>query len=275
MSNLRIAFIGGGNMASAMIGGIIKAGHAPDHIDVADLSSEQRQKLQNEFAVHVFADANEAARNADVVILAVKPQVLATVTRSLADTLAVTKPLVMSVAAGIRVGDIKRWLDYDAAIVRAMPNTPALVQRGATGLYANARVTDAQRQIAANLINTTGISLWVDDEAGIDAVTAISGSGPAYFFLIFEAMQAAGEKLGLSRDSASLLAQQTALGAATMALESDLDAAQLRVNVTSPGGTTEQALKVLEESGMRQIFDDALHAAKQRAQELADQLGND
>lgn len=275
MSELRIAFVGGGNMASAMVGGIVKAGHAPNMIDVADLSQEQRNRLQNEFGVSVHEDANAAIAQADVVILAVKPQVLHQVVNSIADTLQKTKPLIISVAAGIRGSDITRWLGYDAALVRAMPNTPALVQTGATGLYANMRVTEAQKQITDNLLQTTGITMWVDNEAGIDAVTAISGSGPAYFFLIFEAMQAAGEQLGLDAETAGKLAQQTALGAAKMALNSELDPAQLRVNVTSPGGTTEQALNSLEAAGIRGIFSDALNAANTRAQELADLLGKD
>ncbi len=183
------------------------------------------------------------------------------------------QPLVISIAAGIRTPDLARWLGADTAIVRAMPNTPALVQSGATGLFANAHVRDQQRDLAETILRAVGLTLWVEQEDQLDLVTALSGSGPAYFFLVMEALQEAASKLGLPAETARLLALQTAFGASRMALESDEDAAALRQRVTSPGGTTEQALRVLEEGGLRNLMEQALTAAARRSRELADQFG--
>ncbi len=206
-------------------------------------------------------------------MLAVKPQVIRTVASEISAAVQARHPLIISIAAGIRSADLDRWLGGNTAVVRCMPNTPALVQSGATALIANARVSDEQRNLAESILRAVGLTLWLDDEQLMDAVTALSGSGPAYFFLIMEALQAAGVQLGLPEQTAQLLTLQTAFGAAKMALESDEDAATLRRRVTSPGGTTERALQTLENGGLRELIARALTAARDRSRELADQLG--
>jgi pyrroline-5-carboxylate reductase len=269
-----LAFIGGGNMAFSLIGGL-RADHvAAERIRVAEPRAEARDSLGQQFGVATFATPEEAVAGSSVWILAVKPQVLPEVAQSLASLAQTQRPLVLSIAAGIRSADLERWLGGNLPVVRTMPNTPALLRSGATGLYANAHVSAAQRAIAESILRTAGLTLWVEDEALMDAVTALSGSGPAYFFLVMEAMQRAGEQLGLPADSARLLTLQTALGAARMALESSDDPATLRQKVTSPGGTTEAAIRSLQQAGLEQSFADALRAAAQRANELADQFAN-
>jgi len=208
------------------------------------------------------------------VILAVKPQSIKEVALELADSVAQSRALVISIAAGIRATSLRGWLGEQAAIVRAMPNTPALVQSGATALYANPAVNEAQRSIAESILRAVGMTLWIDDETMMDPVTALSGSGPAYFFLFMEALQSAGCKLGLPSETARLLVLQTAFGAAKMALESSEDAASLRRRVTSPGGTTERALEVLQEQEFEARILKALQAAAERSRELADEFGN-
>ncbi|OGT22400.1 MAG: pyrroline-5-carboxylate reductase [Gammaproteobacteria bacterium RBG_16_57_12] len=273
MKDSTIAFIGGGNMARSLVGGLIAGGCQGTRIHVSDHDEAKLQALQASFGVNVHRDNHQAAGPADVVVLAVKPQALHEVSAELAATLRERRPLVMSIAAGIREAALQRWLGGDRAIVRVMPNTPALVQSGASVLYANSLVTDDQRDLAESIMRTVGLTLWVDDEDLMDPVTALSGSGPAYIFLIMEALEQAGEKLGLSREMARLLTLQTTFGAAKMALESSEDVALLRQRVTSPGGTTEQALKVLEQGGLRRLMDDALAAACRRSRELAELLG--
>ena len=269
-----LAFIGGGNMAFSLIGGL-RADHvAAERIRVAEPRAEARASLGQQFGVATFATPEEAVAGSSVWILAVKPQVLPEVAQSLATLAQTQRPLVLSIAAGIRSADLERWLGGNLPVVRTMPNTPALLRSGATGLYANAQVSAGQRAIAESILRTAGLTLWVDDEALMDAVTALSGSGPAYFFLVMEAMQRAGEQLGLPADSARLLTLQTALGAARMALESSDDPATLRQKVTSPGGTTEAAIRSLQQAGLEQSFAEALRAAAQRANELADQFAN-
>lgn len=271
----RIAFLGGGNMARSLIGGMLQHGYGPGQICVADPSEVQRTTLAEKYSVAVSADNATAVHDADVVIFAVKPQVFREAARAVADRLAVSRPLVMSIAAGIAEPDIRRWLAYDAAIVRVMPNTPALVGFGASALYANAFVSTRQRQLAATLMEAVGIALWLDDEQLMDAVTAVSGSGPAYFFLVMEVMEAAAKALALPVSVARKLVLQTALGAAQMASASDVDAATLRQQVTSPGGTTAAALKVLQEAGLDSIFLRALTAARDRGAELSHQFGKE
>ena len=269
-----LAFIGGGNMAFSLIGGL-RADHvAAERIRVAEPRAEARASLGQQFGVATFATPEEAVAGSSVWILAVKPQVLPEVAQSLATLAQTQRPLVLSIAAGIRSADLERWLGGNLPVVRTMPNTPALLRSGATGLYANAQVSAGQRAIAESILRTAGLTLWVEDEALMDAVTAVSGSGPAYFFLVMEAMQRAGEQLGLPADSARLLTLQTALGAARMALESSDDPATLRQKVTSPGGTTEAAIRSLQQAGLEQSFAEALRAAAQRAHELADQFAN-
>lgn len=273
MKNTTIAFIGGGNMARSLIGGLIADGVSPQQLRVSDVNAPQLEQLRAQFGVHTFVDNALAAQGAQVVLLAVKPQVARSVCLELGTALGAQRPLLISIVAGLRSADLQRWLGFDAAIVRTMPNTPALVQAGATALHANAHVNAPQRAVAESIMRAVGLTLWVDSEEQMDAVTALSGSGPAYFFLIMELMERTGVSLGLPQETARLLTLQTAFGAAKMALESPEDAATLRRRVTSPGGTTEQALKVFGERGLDKIFIDALTAAQQRSQQLAEQLG--
>ncbi len=273
MNTTRIAFIGGGNMATSLIGGLIAADCAARNIWVAEPDTLKLAEFSERFSVNVTTSNQEAARQAQVVVLAVKPQALKGVATDLASTVQQGAPLVISIAAGIREPDITAWLGGTAAVVRAMPNTPALVQCGATALYANAAVSATQRELAESILRAVGMVLWLDDEAQMDAVTALSGSGPAYFFLILEVLENAAVRLGLAHDQARLLTLQTAFGAAKMALEAAEDSATLRMRVTSPGGTTEQAIQVLQEGGIQALFDSALKAAHARSAELAILLG--
>ena len=274
MSAASIAFIGGGNMARSLIGGLIADGYPTDAIHVADPDPQAREELKANFGVHVGSDNHAVAAVADAVVLAVKPQMMRQVAQELGPTVCERNSLVISIAAGVRVADLTAWLgDERLAVVRTMPNTPALVQTGATALYANAHVSKGQRDLAECLLRAAGLTQWLEDERLMDAVTAISGSGPAYFFLLIEILERSGEKLGLPAGTARLLTLQTALGAAKMALESAEDAQILRQRVTSPGGTTEAALRVLEEGGLRELMEAATRAAATRAQELGKLLG--
>lgn len=273
MEKHTIGFIGGGNMATSLLGGLISDRCPARNIWVAEPDAARREALTSRFGVTTTADNAELAAAVDVLVLAVKPQVLHEVCRGIAEALQAHKPLVLSIAAGIRIIDIDRWLGGNCAIVRTMPNTPALVQSGATALFANDRVSAGQRELAEGVMRSVGLTLWLEQESQMDAVTALSGSGPAYFFLIIELLQQAGIKLGLPEESARLLALQTAFGAAKMALESADDSTTLRARVTSPGGTTERAIGILEQSGIREAFDKALTGARDRAGELADELG--
>ena len=275
MKQCTIAFIGGGNMARSLIGGLISNDFAADYIHVSDANTEALDNLTSRYSVKTFTDNLAAIADADVVILAVKPQQLQSVIRQISPAWQQDK-LLISIAAGIRLDDITRWLDFEqAAIVRAMPNTPSLVQAGATALCANNYETSAQHELSKSMLRAVGLALWISDEKQMDAVTALSGSGPAYFFLVLEALQTAGMELGLPEETARLLALETSFGAAKMALESDESACVLRQRVTSPGGTTERALDVFEEGDLRGLFSKALTAAAQRADELAEQLGQD
>ncbi|HEB78220.1 MAG TPA: pyrroline-5-carboxylate reductase [Methylothermaceae bacterium] len=273
MEHRQIGFIGAGNMASSLIGGLIADGYPADAIHVADIDAGKLKSLQQRFGVQIHADNSALVACCDVVVLAVKPQQMRQVAKGIAAAVRQCQPLIVSIAAGIRESDLERWLGGEAAIVRAMPNTPALVQSGATGLHANARVTAGQRDQAESLLRAVGVTVWVDREELLDAVTALSGSGPAYFFLLMEAMQKAGVELGLSAEAAQLLVEQTALGAAKLALEADVGPGELRQRVTSPGGTTEKAIAVLTEAGFEALIHRALRAAYLRSQELSEQLG--
>ncbi len=271
MSKTRIAFIGAGNMAASLIGGLRAQGMEASEIRASDPGAEQRAKVQAEHGIELFADNAQAIEGADVVVLAVKPQAMKAVCEALRPNL---KPeqLVVSIAAGITCASMNNWLGAQP-IVRCMPNTPALLRQGVSGLYATAGVSPAQRQQAEQLLTAVGIALWLDTEQQLDAVTAVSGSGPAYFFLLIEAMTAAGEKLGLPRETAARLTLQTALGAAHMAVSSDVDAAELRRRVTSPAGTTEAAIKSFQADGFEALVEKALGAAAHRSAEMAEQLG--
>ena len=275
MSAPRLTFIGAGNMASSIIGGLVSKGFSPKRITASDPLEATLERLKSVAPVRTTTDNLQAIADADVVVLAVKPQAMKAVLEPLAATLRQKRPLIISIAAGIEIRSIEHWLGGALPIVRCMPNTPALVQVGATGLYANAAVSDAQRQQADNILRAVGVALWVEKETQLDAVTAVSGSGPAYFFLVMEAMQTAGERLGLPADVARTLTLQTALGAAQMAVSSDVDAAELRRRVTSPNGTTERAIAAFEEGGLRDLFQRALQACNDRSEELARELGAD
>jgi pyrroline-5-carboxylate reductase len=273
-----IGFIGGGNMAASLIGGLINAGYKAADMIVIDPSDAVRDTLSTKFNIDVKTEIN-AVDNCEIIVLAVKPQILKTVCQQLA-SIQTRFSLIVSIAAGVRSTDINRWLSQDQttteqAIVRCMPNTPALLQCGASGLFANDSVSDKQKQQAENILQAVGLVVWVDKEDQIDAVTAVSGSGPAYFFLLMEAMKNAGEELGLSTHVAQQLVLQTALGAARMATESDLTPAELRTNVTSKGGTTEQAILSFQSANFSEIVFNALEAANNRSISLADELGSE
>jgi pyrroline-5-carboxylate reductase len=270
-----IAFIGGGNMAGSLIGGLLRKGFDAAHIHVADPDVSRLEHLRKRFSVQIYSENLDAARDVQVVIFAVKPQAFRDAARPLGEALARSRPLVISIAAGVPAKAIRRWLGYDAAVVRVMPNTPALIGIGAAALYANPAVSEARRVLAREIFETVGLALWIDDENQMNAVTAVSGSGPAYYFFIMEVMETVAVELGLPADIARQLVQQTAYGAVSMALESQDDIASLRKLVTSPGGTTAAAVKVLETGGLREIFQQALTAARQRGEELSDEFGKE
>lgn len=271
MNNPIIAFVGAGNMAASLIGGLRAQGVAASAIRASEPGSEQRARLQQEHGIVTFADNGEAIKGADLIVLAVKPQIMKAVCLDLAPHLAANQ-VIISIAAGISCASLENWLG-ERPVVRCMPNTPALLRQGVSGLFANLRVNAAQKAQAEQVLSAVGLALWLDEETQLDAVTAVSGSGPAYFFLLIEAMTTAGEQLGLPRETAARLSIQTALGAARMASESDVDAAELRRRVTSPNGTTEAAIKTFQAGGFEALVQQALNAAANRSAELAEQLG--
>jgi pyrroline-5-carboxylate reductase len=275
MTRQTIGFIGAGNMARSLAGGLLNNGWARDRLVFSDPEPQQRQAIETALGVRAFASNADCVEHARIVVLAVKPQVLKAVAQDLAAAVQAEQPLVISIAAGVRTEAIERWLGGGLAVVRAMPNTPALVGSGASGLYANPRVSSEQRDQAEALLRAVGVTVWLDREDLLDAVTAVSGSGPAYFFLFIEALEAAAVRAGLDTATARLLAVETAYGAAKMALESGEEPAQLRKRVTSPGGTTERALAVMEQAQLPDIVDRAVQAARARSEELARLLGND
>ena len=274
MSDSNIGFVGGGNMATSLIGGLVANGTPPGSIWVSDPDTPKLDDVVRKFGVHAGADNGEVAARCATVVLAVKPQIMQPVVQELAPALGEHTPLIVSIAAGVREADINRWAGGGMAIVRTMPNTPALVGCGATALCANAKVGADQRDRADAILKAVGITIWVDDEAQLDAVTALSGSGPAYYFLLMEIMQATGEAMGLDADAARRLTLQTALGAARIANESDEPPAVLRERVTSPGGTTERALVTMREGGIDKVVADGIHGARQRSIELGDAFGD-
>ena len=261
-------------MAGSLIAGLIADGWNPASIRVSDTDTRQLERLSQRFPIETSSDNAQAVAGADVLVLAVKPQVLEGVAHSIASSVSRVNPLVISIAAGIPEAALRQWLGDKTPIVRCMPNTPAMVQSGATGMYANPLVTDEQRSIAESILRAVGIVVWVDDEAMMDAVTALSGSGPAYIFLFIEALQAGARELGLAEETAYLLALQTVFGAAKMALESQEDAATLRQRVTSPGGTTECAINTFQEGGFEELVSKALYAAAESSRELAKEFGS-
>ncbi|MFW2421574.1 MAG: pyrroline-5-carboxylate reductase [Porticoccaceae bacterium] len=268
-----LLFVGGGNMARSLIGGIIAAGHRAEAITVCEPNRGARESLAGDFGVNVATelDTVSCARRADAIILAVKPQVMAQVAEGLAPALE-HRPVVISIAAGINCHALSHWLGSATPIVRAMPNTPALLQQGATGLFADGSVTAEQKQLVAGLFSAIGIAEWVAEERLIDTITALSGSGPAYFFLLMELMAKVAEEMGLSAETAQKLTIQTAQGAANMAVQSSDSPATLRGKVTSPGGTTERALALFASQGLEATVRTAMLGAAERSAEMAAEL---
>ena len=274
MNNIRrLAFIGGGNMAAALIGGLTKRGLPATRIVVADPSRDQLERLVREYGVTAAADNVSAATGAEVVILAVKPQQMRSVAQGLCSHLAQSKALVVSIAAGIPHAALARWFGAQVPVVRTMPNRPALNGFGATGLYAPTSVGAANRALAEAIMAAVSATVWVEHESQMDTVTALSGSGPAYFFLFMEALEAAAHERGLPNDIAHKLTLETAFGAAQMARDSSEPLSTLREQVTSKGGTTAAALDVLDAAGLRAIVAHAVAAADRRSAELAAEYG--
>lgn len=269
MNTQKIGFIGGGNMASSLLSGLIASGHSPQYLWVSDVNPEALKSLAETLHVNTSINNADVINAVDVVVLAVKPQILNEVAVNAAPLIQEKKPLVVSIAAGISQTSLSQWLGAETAIVRCMPNTPALVLTGATALHANTQVDAEQHDLAENILRSVGIALWVEDESDLDAVTAVSGSGPAYYFLLMEAMEKAALELGLNETTARLLVQQTALGAAKIALESSESPEELRKRVTSPGGTTQRAIETFEQGGFTELVSKALHAAKDRSIEMS------
>jgi pyrroline-5-carboxylate reductase len=268
-----LGFIGAGNMAGSLISGLIADGYPPGAIWVSDIDEDRLKATATRFGVRTTGDNTTVVAHSNVLVLAVKPQVMHALALEIGPSVRARGVLIVSIAAGVGVQSLDRWLGGGTAIVRCMPNMPALVNTGATALHANSRVSREQRDWAEKLMRSVGLTVWVDDESLINAVTALSGSGPAYFFLLMEAMEAAATKLGLDAHTARLLAQQTALGAAKVAIESEESPRELRLRVTSPGGTTERAIATLEQAGFRAEIQEAMFAAEARAVELSKQLG--
>lgn len=265
----KIVFIGGGNMGRALLGGLIADGTSAARLAAAEPDTARRQALAEAFGVLTAAHGADLVADASVLVLAVKPQVIKSTAQSLAGHFGAARPLIVSIVAGVTEADIDAWLGGGFPVVRCMPNTPALVRQGISALHANARVSAAEREQADSILRAVGAVLWVAQESQLDAVTALSGSGPAYFLLVMEAMEQAGVGLGLTPEIARKLTLQTALGAAVLATQGDADPATLRARVTSPGGTTQAALAVLQAGGLETLFRDAVEAAHRRAGELA------
>jgi len=275
MNTQKIGFIGAGNMARALASGLISNGWKPSNIVLSDPDADARQALVEQLKVTVYEQNNDVVDSSDIIVFAVKPQILHEVATAVATAVQAKKPLVISIAAGVRSDDLERWLGGDLPVIRVMPNTAALVNSGASGLYANARADEQARSVAESVMRAVGVVAWVNDEDHLDTVTALSGSGPAYYFLIMEAMEQAAVDMGLPRDTARLLTLETAFGAAKMALEGGEEPSVLRQQVTSKGGTTERALQVMEQNKLRDIYRQALTAAAERSKELAKLLGKD
>ncbi|HXV12092.1 MAG TPA: pyrroline-5-carboxylate reductase [Burkholderiales bacterium] len=270
---MKITFIGGGNMASAMVGGLLKKGWKPGAITVVEIAAPARAQLESRLKVKAVPAIDAAAVDAACIVLAVKPQQMRTVALELAPLL--REQLVVTIAAGIRVADLSRWLGGYSRIVRVMPNTPALVLAGVSGLCAGPNVRAEDRRAAERILGAVGATVWVEREDELDAVTAVSGSGPAYVFYFIEALEQAALALGLREDAARKLALETFAGAVRLALEAGEPPAELRARVTSKGGTTERALQALDADGVKSVIARAVRAAAERSRELGDELGKD
>ena len=273
MTNQQLGLIGGGNMARGLVGGLIKSGISAKSIIVSDPDEQIRQALTEDFSVETHTTNASVARVADVLVLAVKPQVMQCAVEDIAEKLLQRQPLIVSIAAGIPIASIESWAGSSLPLIRVMPNTPALTGNGASGMYANQRVSNSQRIQAQKIIEAIGIAVWLDDESLIDTVTAVSGSGPAYFFYLMDAMVKAAQEGGLNPETSRQLTLQTALGAARLALASNQSPTELRRRVTSPGGTTQAAVEILDKNDCEKILIRAVHAARQRSKELAKLLG--
>ncbi|MFT6121718.1 MAG: pyrroline-5-carboxylate reductase [Oleiphilaceae bacterium] len=272
LNDSKICFIGAGNMASCIIGGLLKNGFPAQQVIASAPSNEKNlNTLKDTLNIEISTNNQHAVANADIIVLSVKPQVLQSVCEEISNSVS-HQPLIISIAAGISIDSIHAWLGDHLPIIRCMPNTPSQVLKGASGLIANKQVSDAQKQAASELFTAIGIVEWVKDEHQIHAVTALSGSGPAYIFLVIEAMEAAAIKQGLSPETARKLAAQTVAGAAEMVLSCDIEPAQLKRNVMSPGGTTERAIQTFESLGLVSIFESAINAAAERSVEMSAQL---
>ena len=269
MSNSKIAFIGGGNMARSLIGGLVATGMSNNDISVSEPKAALREKLTKNFGVNALEENASAVMGANVIVLAVKPQILQEVVTPLGALVAEARPLLISVAAGVTCSSIERWVGSQPALIRVMPNTPALIGAGISALYANSNVGVDQRALAEKIVAAVGKTVWIKEEGLMDIVTAVSGSGPAYFFYVMQAIRDAAMREGLDAETARLLSLETALGAARLALASTEDPGNLQAQVTSPGGTTEAAIKILEDSGVRDILQQAVSAARARGGELA------
>lgn len=272
MNQVTIAFIGAGNLTRALVSGLVSHQYDPKKIWASDPSSEKLAGLRQQFGIHTTTDNLNAVQQSDVVVLAVKPVHIQALCEEIKPAILQRQPLVISVALGATLALFARWLGADAAVVRAMPNTPAMVQAGMTGLYAGAMVSAEQKNFAEEIFRAVGTTLWVASEDEIDAVSVISGCGPGYVFLLMEAVERAAAQQGLNVATARLLTAETFLGAARLAMESDLPLADLRREVTSPGGATEKAVELLESRGIRQIIAAAVAAARQRCSEVAAQF---
>ncbi len=273
MNDQKIAFIGAGNMACSIIGGLLAKGYDQNAIRATARTPASVSKITAEYGVLANEDNASAAVWADIIVLGAKPQGFKSLCNSISTKVS-HRPLIVSIAAGINCSSIRHWLGADLAIVRAMPNTPALVNAGATGLFANAEVSSTQQQNANNILCAVGITVWVETEDLINVVTAVSGSGPAYHFLFMEAMIDAGIQLGLNPADAQALTLQTASGASKLAQSSNIDIQKLRQNVTSPGGTTEQAIRSLENNNIRRVVEQAMQSCTNRARALASEFGD-
>lgn len=260
-------------MSRSLIGGLIANDVKPGQLTATDPDKGQREAIAKQFDISTLENNNDAVAKADVILLAVKPQVMHEVVSGMAEAIKGTSKLVISIAAGVRLGSIMQWLNDSAAVIRVMPNTPALIQAGAAALYANEHATDTQKNTAEAMMRSVGTAIWLDSEEQMDAVTALSGSGPAYFFYFMETMEKAAIEMGLSEEHARLLTIETAVGASKMALLSSSDPATLRKQVTSPGGTTEQALNTFIQGKMDELVKKAMEAAKQRSIELSQSFG--
>lgn len=265
IQDLRIRFVGAGNMAASLIGGLIAKGLTASQITASDPGANQRDHIEQQFQVQTYGDNNAHFGMPDVVVVAVKPQIMNQVLSDVKSSLAGVNPLIISVAAGITTSQMSLWTNPNHAIVRAMPNTPALIGQGAIGMFANEHVTAEQKQQTEQIMDAVGTSIWVEQEQHIDAVTALSGSGPAYFFMFMEHLQAAAQKVGLSPEQAALLTKKTAVGAALLAERSPESLATLKDRVTSPNGTTHAALETFQQQKIDAVIDDAVNAAFERS----------